>query len=87
MNAWFEMVRVRATPGRLDDWLATAADRLDALPCDAKVLRHGSYDGDIAVLLLWREGPPGKSREGLLLAQQLEAHGAIDHAIWIPREG
>ena len=81
---WVEMIRVRSSPGRLDDVLADLEALLAALPCETQLLRHGVYDGDIAALLVWQDGPATPSHHGALIAERLRAHGSTDHAIWIP---
>lgn len=62
---------------------------LDASLADAEtlVVQHALYDGDLAVVVVWRnDRAPQKSREGLLVAAQLERLGSIDHAVWVPTE-
>ncbi|MEL6349257.1 MAG: hypothetical protein AAFV53_39515 [Myxococcota bacterium] len=81
---WVELIRVRSSPGQLDVVLPALRAQLDALPCESQLLRHGQYDGDVAALLVWQNGTPHPSREGLLLAQHMQPHGSIDHAVWVP---
>lgn len=81
---WVEMIRVRSSPGRLDEALPGLVQLLSELACESQLLRHGLYEGDLAALLIWPDGTPARSREGTLLAQRLGQHGAIDHAVWIP---
>jgi hypothetical protein len=52
-------------------------------PRSMAVYRQQSADADLLVCL-WREpgDVPGKSREGLLLADYLSEFGLVDHAVW-----
>ncbi len=51
-------------------------------------MRHGLYDGDLAVVVVWvNEVEPQKTREGLMVAQRLSNFGSVDHAVWIPAIG
>ena len=51
-------------------------------------MQHAIYEGDLAVVLVWiaRGHRPVKSREGLMIAEQLQRLGSVDHAVWIPAE-
>lgn len=87
---WIELIRVRSTEETLRDALPTLRARVDAIGAahdDAELffLQHALYDGDLAVVLVWRNPQaPRKSRDGLLLASDLQRLGSIDHAVWVP---
>lgn len=77
------MIRVRSSPGKLDDLLPGLQDVLASLPCETQCLQHGVYKGDLAALLIWHHGSPTQTREGSLIAARLQSHGSVDHAVWI----
>jgi len=81
---WVEMIRVRSLPGQLDAVIPQLEAQLAELSCETQLLRHGVYDGDLAALLIWRDGTPRQSAEGALIAERLQRHGSTDHAVWIP---
>jgi hypothetical protein len=54
---------------------------------ETSFMRHALYDGDLAVVVVWKDGSkPQKTREGLMLAERLQELGLIDHAVWLPAE-
>lgn len=86
---WIEFVRVRSSPHALQDAFEELESSVDALgdACETYLLQHALYDGDLAVVVVWHdERPPARSREGLLLAAQLERLGSVEHAVWRPRQ-
>lgn len=89
---WVELVRVRSSVPSLTRAMpalrALVADLGEADPgAEAQVLRHGLYDGDLAVVVVWRtETAPAKSRAGVLVAEWLQRLGPVDHAVWVPTE-
>jgi len=87
---WIELIRVRSSASALEAALPdlqTRVRELDDALDDAETffLKHAIYDGDLAVGVVWRnEIEPGKTREGLMLAERLQQLGSVDHAVWIP---
>ena len=93
MVKWIEQIRLRSSASAL---LAVAPDLQDRLQnlsrphanAEAFVLQHAVYDGDLAVVVVWQaDGPPQKSREGHLVADQLRRLGTVDHSVWCPIDG
>ncbi|WP_428263045.1 hypothetical protein [Haliangium sp.] len=89
---WIELIRVRSSAAALRDAMPALQDRIAELEQSATgaeifFMRHALYDGDLAVVVVWKHGgTPNKSREALLLAERLQRLGPIDHAVWIPAE-
>ncbi len=89
---WIEQIRVRSTAPALEAALPTLHQHvaeIDASLAATKsfVLQHALYEGDLAVVLVWPgDTAPVKSREGLMIAGQLQQLGSVDHAVWIPAE-
>lgn len=87
---WIELIRVRSSEAALQAAMPTLAkqvEEIEASVADAEAffLQHALYDGDLAVVVIWRNAVrPEKTREGLMLAEQLEALGPVDHAVWVP---
>lgn len=90
---WIEFIRVRSSAAALKETLPKLTREVEAfnasdLEAEAVIMQHALYHGDLALVLAWHtDEPPAKSREGLMLASQLEKHGPIDHAVWIPAIG
>lgn len=90
---WIEMIRIRSCAGSLTQVKPSLADEINvirAMPdtVDAFLFQHALYDGDLAAVVLWKASrSPAKTMEGLLLAEQLQRFGPIDHAVWIPAPG
>lgn len=86
---WIEVIKVRASKERaliLQSWLQKQLQKPDAIPGleQTIIAEHSTYEGDLALVLFWdSDGPPDKSRLGLLLGDNLENFGLVDHAIWI----
>ena len=89
---WIEQIRVRSTAPALEAALPTLQQQvaeIDASHAATKsfVVQHALYEGDLAVVMVWpADTPPAKTREGLLVAEQLERLGSVDHAVWVPAE-
>ena len=86
---WMELIRVRSTPASLEQALPRVQEHLHQLersePAETFFLRHALYDGDLAVVVVWRnDETPHKTRAGLMLAHNLVRLGSVDHAVWIP---
>ena len=87
---WVEFIRVRSSEATLRDALPSlehhAADiSRDHDGADASVLRHALYDGDLAVVIVWRtDSDPKESLPGLMVAQSLARLGSVDHSVWCP---
>ena len=90
---WIEFIRVRACHEALRTAMPTLAEQVREIAgstpaAETFLLEHALYDGDLALVVVWRNGgPPAKSREGLLVADGLRALGAVDHAVWSPADG
>ncbi|TPV96721.1 MAG: hypothetical protein B7733_03310 [Myxococcales bacterium FL481] len=87
---WIEFIRVRSSPATLaaaaqDLHRSLAQDGLHALGAEVMYFQHALYDGDLAVILVWpNRDPPQRTHLGLMLAEQLEKLGSIEHAVWVP---
>ncbi len=87
---WIELVRVRSSETALRaalPALRAQVGEIDDSGADAEAhfMQHALYDGDLAVLLVWRSrAEPHKTREGLMVANSLRRLGSVDHAVWIP---
>ncbi len=85
---WMEIVRLRSSQGVQEEIITAIADQLFEIEegcrdVEVMLLQHALFDGDLSAVLAWdNEREPVRTREGLLLAQTLERHGAIDHAVW-----
>lgn len=92
MNAmkWIELIRVRSSEATLRAAMPALTLQVEGLSSgrddvETLFLQHALYNGDLAVVVIWQTAaPPKKSREGLLVAESLQALGSIDHAVWIP---
>jgi len=90
---WIEFIRVRSS---IQAALREAMPHIQkqvreveesAVGAETFFMQHALYDGDLAVALVWRgDRGPQKTREGLLVAEQLLKLGSIEHAVWIPTE-
>ena len=89
---WIELIRVRSSETRLRAALPTLETQVRDIEAAAEgaethFLRHALYDGDLAVVVIWRNTrEPRASREGLLVAESLKRLGSVDHAVWVPTE-
>ena len=87
---WVELIRVRSNAEALAVAMPDLQNQLSELRApreggDAMLLQHALYDGDLAVVLVWQDhAAPRRTRSGLLVAQQLERLGSVDHAVWVP---
>ena len=87
---WIELIRVRSSGATLRAALPSLTEQIHELErsrpdVETHFLQHALYDGDLAVVVIWRGGAPAaKTREGFLVAQSLEGLGTVDHAVWIP---
>lgn len=86
---WIELIRVRSSTTALEEEISSLLKDIreideSANAEEAFVMRHGLYEGDLAVVMVWKNGvEPVKTREGLLLAERLRDLGQINHAVWI----
>lgn len=89
---WIELIRVRSSATTLEEAMPSLQKQVEeivdfATGTETFFMQHASYDGDLAVVVVWKDGSePRKSREGLLLAERLKELGPIEHAVWIPVE-
>lgn len=92
VEKWIELIRVRSSDAALSEAMPTLEANVREIESslgdgETFFLKHALYDGDLAVVLVWMNGaPPKKSREGLILAEQLGQLGSVDHAVWIPTQ-
>ena len=90
---WIEQIRVRSSEAALAEAMPSLLQqvtKIDESVADAEtfVMRHGLYDGDLAVVVVWTgDIEPRKTREGLMVAQLLAESGSVDHAVWVPFGG
>jgi hypothetical protein len=88
--SWVEMIRVRSSEPALKQALPQLEAYAAALESELKgaeffFLQHALYNGDLAVVVIWKEETEvEKSQAGLLLAEQLQQLGTIEHAVWLP---
>jgi hypothetical protein len=87
---WIELIRVCSSEATLDTAMLGLKAKVNELKLgltetETMVLRHFHYDGDLAVVLIWQNRMrPCKTREGLMIAEQLQKIGLVDHAVWVP---
>jgi hypothetical protein len=87
---WIEQIHVRSSSGALQEAMPGLVEqlvRVEETACGAEtfLMQHALYDGDLAVVVVWRnESAPQKTREGLMVAMMLQQLGPVDHAVWIP---
>ncbi|MEM7584325.1 MAG: hypothetical protein AAF560_13130 [Acidobacteriota bacterium] len=87
---WIELIRTRSCEAILSAALPALEQQVRNIEASVPgaetfFLKHALYDGDLAVVVVWRnEVAPHKSREGLLVAEQLQRLGSVEHAVWIP---
>jgi len=91
---WIEMIRMRSSSGWPEqDWRSLAAQVREIAAettgmRDVMVFKHALFDGDLAIVLVWdNDRQPVRTREGLLLADSLQRHGMVDHAVWMAAPG
>ena len=87
---WVELIRVRSSADAIKEAIPLLKDKIDEISHSTNaeetfMANHALYDGDLSVVVVWNNDiEPKKSREGLLLAEQLCQLGPVDHAVWIP---
>ncbi|MEM7310866.1 MAG: hypothetical protein AAF682_29615 [Planctomycetota bacterium] len=87
---WIELIRVRASQSVLQAAMPSLRTQVEEIEAASDVaetyfLQHALYDGDLAVVLVWRERPAvEQTREGHLVAEALQRLGSVDHAVWVP---
>ena len=87
---WIELVRVRSSGAALRAAMPALQAQIREIEgsvpgAETYLLQHALYDGDVAVVVVWRtNAEPRKSREGLMVAEQLKKLGPVDHAVWLP---
>ena len=86
---WAEMIRVRSSADGIADLYSGLPQIMSAIRKkmdikEALLLIHALYVGDLAVILIWHgPGSPGRSNEGILLANNFEEYGTVEHAVWL----
>ena len=87
---WIELIRVRSSAERLQEGMSSLVAQTQEIESSAEgaetfFLRHALYDGDLAVVVVWRNpSAPQKTRAGLMVAEQLQELGPVEHAVWVP---
>lgn len=87
---WIELIRVRSSAEILQEALTMLTIQINDIEKEAHdaetfVMQHALYDGDLAVVIVWHSDVlPKKTREGLMVAEQMKELGSIEHAVWIP---
>jgi len=90
---WVEMIRLRSSPESLARGMSGIVEQtreISGLPGveDAMVIKHALYEGDLAVVLTWdNDRRPVRTREGLMVAEQLQRYGMVDHGVWTAAPG
>jgi len=86
---WAEMIRVRSSADGIADLYSGLPQVMSAIRKkrdikEALLLIHALYVGDLAVILIWQgSGTPGRSNEGICLANNFEEYGTVEHAVWL----
>lgn len=86
---WSEMIRVRTSSEGIADLYSNLPKVISSLREKPEIkevflLIHALYVGDLAIILVWKDlGKPGKSPEGILLANNFEEYGTVEHAVWL----
>lgn len=89
---WIELIRVRSSASTLQTVLLSLQEQVKAIEESAPgaetfFLQHALYDGDLAVVVVWKnEDKQQKTSAGLMVAEQLQALGPVDHAVWVPAQ-
>lgn len=87
---WVELIRVRSSADAVKEAIPSLKEKISEISQSTNaeetfMAHHALYDGDLSVVVVWNnDADPIKSREGLLLAEQLQQLGPVDHAVWIP---
>ena len=87
---WIELIRVRSSAAALSEAMPSLLGQVNevekvASGAETFFLQHALYDGDLAVVVVWRNNvEPNKTREGLMVAERLQELGPVDHAVWVP---
>jgi hypothetical protein len=87
---WIKIIRVRSFAPAMDEIMPPLITEINLInesaeQVEAFVMQHALYDGDLSLLVVWKDGqPPEKSRLGLMFADGLQQIGTVDHAVWIP---
>jgi len=86
---WAEMIRVRSSVDGISDLYSGLPREMSAIRKkidikEALLLIHALYVGDLAVILIWNgSGTPGRSNEGIFLANNFKEYGTVEHAVWL----
>ena len=89
---WIELIRSRSSEAALRAVMPALEAQIREIEAsnpsaETFFLKHALYDGDLAVVVVWRnEAEPRKTRERLMVTEQLQRLGSVDHAVWIPAE-
>lgn len=88
---FIELIRVRSSRTVLAHampslTLLVEEIRASTFGAETFFMQHALYAGDLAVVVVWtrHDIEAIKSREGLLLAERMQALGPADHTVWIP---
>lgn len=87
---WIEQIHVRSSSNALQEAMPALMEQLERVRqaaggAETFLMQHALYDGDLAVVVVWRNDiAPQKTREGLMVAMLLQQLGPVDHAVWIP---
>ncbi|MEM7413124.1 MAG: hypothetical protein AAF430_23035 [Myxococcota bacterium] len=87
---WIEQIRVRSSESTLKSAIPALRKRVDEIAqrvpdAEPLILQHGLYEGDLSVVVIWRNAKRAeKSRDGLLMAEELAGFGPVDHSVWVP---
>jgi len=89
---WIEHIRVRSSSIKLQKAISSLREQVNKIEektscIEIFFMQHAIYTGDLSIVVVWKNDmKPEYSREGLMMAEQLQKLGPIDHAIWIPAE-
>lgn len=89
---WIEFVRVRSSETAVLAMVPTLSGQIreieESVPeVETFFLQHALYDGDLAVMLVWRtRDEPRITREGTMVAEVLKRLGLVDHGVWLPAD-
>ena len=85
---WIETIRVRSSAAALEKAITILNEEITILNRSKHVqgaycMQHQVYNGDMIISIAWESHiSPQKTREGLMLAEQMMQLGSVDHAVW-----
>ncbi len=90
---WIEMIRLRSCVEEVKRAMTIIGEQRSQIKretsvSDVIVLNNKLVEGDLAVILSWEnDRQPVRTREGLLVAEELSKIGMVDHSVWADAPG